>query len=173
MVFLLCIEPGVWRVFANVPEPLARLPRGTKVGAIHWQSSFHISDRVAAQEAFGRVVLAGDAAHLHAPVAARGINLGIEDAFAFAHCAADALRGDLKRLSEYGLLRHDVHARVVAGVRQADALGARSASSPRPLAPVCHASHHHVWADTSLHDRTRDRARSPNQGRSFLSRWAD
>jgi hypothetical protein len=39
-----------------------------------------------------------------------------EDAFVFAHCAADALRGDLKRLSEYGLLRHDVHARVVAGV---------------------------------------------------------
>ena len=116
MVFLLCIEPGVWRVFANVPEPLARMPRGSKVGEIHWQSTFHVSDRVAAREAFGRVVLAGDAAHLHAPVAARGMNLGIEDAFVFAHCATDALHGDLQRLTEYGLLRHDVHAGVVASV---------------------------------------------------------
>ena len=117
MVFLLCIEPGVWRVFANVPEPLARMPRGTKVGeGFTGNRPFMSVTAFAAREAFGRVVLAGDAAHLHAPVAARGINLGIEDAFVFAHCATDALHGDLQRLTEYGLLRHDVHAGVVAGV---------------------------------------------------------
>jgi 2-polyprenyl-6-methoxyphenol hydroxylase-like FAD-dependent oxidoreductase len=116
MVFLLCIEPGVWRLFGNLPELQARLPRGTKAGAIHWQSTFHVSDRVASCESVGRVVLAGDAAHVHAPVAARGMNLGIEDAFVFAHCAVDALQGNLKRLSDYGLIRHEVHARVVARV---------------------------------------------------------
>jgi 2-polyprenyl-6-methoxyphenol hydroxylase-like FAD-dependent oxidoreductase len=116
MVFLLCIEPGVWRVFGNVPELLARLPGGTKTGPIHWQSSFHVSDFIASRESVGRVVLAGDAAHIHAPVAARGMNLGIEDAFVFAHCALDALHGNLKRLSDYGLMRHEVHARVVARV---------------------------------------------------------
>jgi 2-polyprenyl-6-methoxyphenol hydroxylase-like FAD-dependent oxidoreductase len=116
MVFLLCIEPGVWRVFGNVPELLARLPGETKTGPIHWQSSFHVSDFIASRESVGRVVLAGDAAHIHAPVAARGMNLGIEDAFVFAHCALDALHGNLKRLSDYGLMRHEVHARVVARV---------------------------------------------------------
>jgi 2-polyprenyl-6-methoxyphenol hydroxylase-like FAD-dependent oxidoreductase len=116
MLFLLCIEPGVWRVFGNVPELLARLPRGANLGAIHWQSEFHVSDRVASREVIGRVVLAGDAAHIHAPVAARGMNLGIEDAFVFAHCAIDALHGNLKRMADYGVLRHDVHARVVSRV---------------------------------------------------------
>jgi 2-polyprenyl-6-methoxyphenol hydroxylase-like FAD-dependent oxidoreductase len=116
MVFLICIEPGVWRVFGNVPDLLAHLPRGTNAGKIHWQSSFYVSDRVASRESAGRVVLAGDAAHVHAPVAARGMNLGIEDAFVFAHCAVDALQGDLNRLADYDLLRHDVHARVVARV---------------------------------------------------------
>jgi 2-polyprenyl-6-methoxyphenol hydroxylase-like FAD-dependent oxidoreductase len=116
MVFLLRLEPGVWRLFGNLPDLLERLPRGTKAGAIHWQSSFHVSDRVASRESVGRVVLAGDAAHVHAPVAARGMNLGIEDSFVFAHCAVDALHGNLKRLSDYELMRHEVHARVVARV---------------------------------------------------------
>ena len=44
------------------------------------------------------------------------MNLGIEDAFVFAHCAVEALQGNLKRLSDYGLMRHEVHARVVARV---------------------------------------------------------
>jgi 2-polyprenyl-6-methoxyphenol hydroxylase-like FAD-dependent oxidoreductase len=116
LVFLLRIAPGVWRVFGNVPNVLARLPRGTEAGAVHWQSSFHISDRTASQDSVGRVLLAGDAAHIHAPVAARGMNLGIEDAFVFAHCATDALNGDPKRLSDYGALRHDVHVRVVGQI---------------------------------------------------------
>jgi 2-polyprenyl-6-methoxyphenol hydroxylase-like FAD-dependent oxidoreductase len=116
MVFLLCLEPGVWRLFGNLPGLLERLPRGTKAGAIHWQSTFHVSDCVASRESVGRVVLAGDAAHVHAPVAARGMNLGIEDAFVFARCAVDALHGNLKRLSDYGLMRHEVHARVVARI---------------------------------------------------------
>lgn len=116
LVFLLRIGSGVWRVFGNISDPLARLPHGTRAGAIHWQSSFHISDRVASRERVGRVALAGDAAHIHAPVAARGMNLGIEDAFVFAHCALDVLNGNAKRLSDYDRLRHDVHLRVVGHV---------------------------------------------------------
>jgi 2-polyprenyl-6-methoxyphenol hydroxylase-like FAD-dependent oxidoreductase len=77
MVFLLRLEPGVWRLFSNLPDLLERLPRGTKPGAIHRQSTFHVSDCVASRESVGRVVLAGDAAHIHAPVAARGMNLGM------------------------------------------------------------------------------------------------
>jgi 2-polyprenyl-6-methoxyphenol hydroxylase-like FAD-dependent oxidoreductase len=113
LVFLLCIGPGIWRVFGNVPDLLGRLPPGTSTGKVQWESSFHIADRVAKRESDGRVVLAGDAAHIHAPVAARGMNLGIEDAFVFAHCALDALNGNPKRLSDYNALRHDVHKHVV------------------------------------------------------------
>jgi hypothetical protein len=114
LVFMLCIHPGLWRVFANIAQPLDYLPPGVRPGAIEWQSSFHIGDRVAARESVGHIAIGGDAAHIHSPVGARGMNLGIEDAFVFAACAADALDGKASRLAEYGRLRHSVHEAVVA-----------------------------------------------------------
>ena len=33
----------------------------------------------------GNIYLAGDAAHIHAPIGGRGMNLGIEDVFVFSH----------------------------------------------------------------------------------------
>ena len=60
------------------------------------------------------MALAGDAARIHSPVGARGMNLGIEDAFVFAACAADLLGGEGDRLADYNRLRHPVHAKVVA-----------------------------------------------------------
>ena len=116
MVFMLCIRPGLWRVFGNIDGLLACLPPNAKPGAIGWQSSFHIGDRVAAHEVVGRIALAGDAAHVHAPVAARGMNLGIEDAFVFAYCAMDALGGDVGRLNDFGNIRHGVHTQVVSRI---------------------------------------------------------
>lgn len=116
MVFLLGIRPGLWRVFADVPEPLDRLPKETVVGEIEWQSTFHISHRLADREVVGRVALAGDAAHIHSPVAARGMNLGIEDAYVFAEYAAEALTGRWDRLEDYGRARHKVHSSVVSRI---------------------------------------------------------
>lgn len=109
LVFLLCIRDGVWRLFGDVPGLLGRLPPGTRAGDSVWQSSFHITHRMAEREVDGRVVIGGDAAHIHSPVAARGMNLGIEDAFVYAACAADALKGDLGRLGDYGRLRQIAH----------------------------------------------------------------
>jgi 2-polyprenyl-6-methoxyphenol hydroxylase-like FAD-dependent oxidoreductase len=43
-----------------------------------------VSYRVAETFVRGRVLLAGDAAHVHSPVGARGMNLGIEDAWTLA-----------------------------------------------------------------------------------------
>jgi len=102
LVFLLCIRDGLWRLFGNVPDLLEHLPPRTKAGRISWQSSFHIGHRVAAQDVVGHVAIAGDAAHIHSPVAARGMNLGIEDAYVFAKCAADELNGGGRRLADYG-----------------------------------------------------------------------
>ena len=118
LVFLLCIRDGAWRLFGDVPGLLGRLPPGTRAGEVIWQSTFHIAHRMAEREVVGRVVIGGDAAHIHSPVAARGMNLGIEDAYVFAACAADALNGNLARLADYGRIRQAAHRQVVTEVER-------------------------------------------------------
>jgi 2-polyprenyl-6-methoxyphenol hydroxylase-like FAD-dependent oxidoreductase len=118
LVFLLCIRDGVWRLFGDVPGLVGRLPPGTRAGEPVWQSAFHIAHRLAEREVDGRVVIGGDAAHIHSPVAARGMNLGIEDAYVFAACAADVLKGETTRLSDYGRLRQAAHRQVVSEVER-------------------------------------------------------
>jgi 2-polyprenyl-6-methoxyphenol hydroxylase-like FAD-dependent oxidoreductase len=44
------------------------------------------------------------------------MNLGVEDAYVFADCAADALAGQRSRLVNYAQLRHPVHRQVVRRV---------------------------------------------------------
>lgn len=112
-LFALRLSGNLWRVIGNGAEPLAALRRTSTLGSVTWQSQFHIGHRVAAQAAVGRVALGGDAAHIHSPIGARGMNLGIEDAYVYADCAADALAGNLDRLRDYAILRHAVHKEVV------------------------------------------------------------
>jgi len=45
-----------------------------------WLSRFHLHHRQTAHYRAGRVFLAGDAAHVHSPVGAQGMNTGIQDA---------------------------------------------------------------------------------------------
>jgi 2-polyprenyl-6-methoxyphenol hydroxylase-like FAD-dependent oxidoreductase len=118
LVFLLKIGDDAWRVFGNLSEPLSSLPLGTCPGQINWQSKFHVSHRVAAREAEGRIVLAGDAAHIHSPVAARGMNLGIEDAAAFAAAAERFLGGDVGAINRYADERHRLHKSVVKRIER-------------------------------------------------------
>ncbi|KQY91755.1 NAD(P)/FAD-dependent oxidoreductase [Brevundimonas sp. Root1423] len=93
------------------------LPPAWTIGTIHWQSDFRISHRMVEGMTVGRICLAGDAAHIHSPMGARGMNLGIEDAFVYAACAADFLRGEPGRLEDYNRIRHPVDAAVVDRVR--------------------------------------------------------
>lgn len=56
---------------------------GTDLG-IHsprWLSRFGDATRLVEQYRTGRVVLAGDAAHIHPPLGGQGLNLGVQDAF--------------------------------------------------------------------------------------------
>jgi 2-polyprenyl-6-methoxyphenol hydroxylase-like FAD-dependent oxidoreductase len=46
----------------------------------------------------GNVFLAGDAAHIHSPAGARGMNLGIEDACWLAWLISEGREGDYDRL---------------------------------------------------------------------------
>jgi 2-polyprenyl-6-methoxyphenol hydroxylase-like FAD-dependent oxidoreductase len=97
---------------------LEGLPPQWTPGTIHWKSDFHISHRMVERMTVGRICLAGDAAHIHSPIGARGMNLGIEDAFVFAACAADFLNGEAGRLEDYHRIRHPVDAAVVDRVRR-------------------------------------------------------
>jgi len=49
-----------------------------------WTSTFRISHRKVDHFRQGRVFLAGDAAHVHSPMGAQGMNAGIQDAFNLA-----------------------------------------------------------------------------------------
>ena len=53
---------------------------GVVVDRVNWFSTYHVHHRVAAQFRAGRAFLLGDAAHLHSPVGAQGMNTGLGDA---------------------------------------------------------------------------------------------
>jgi 2-polyprenyl-6-methoxyphenol hydroxylase-like FAD-dependent oxidoreductase len=100
----------VWRAMGNRPDPLSRLIQAEPAGPPIWTSSFHVSHQIAATLAASHVYLAGDAAHVHSPIGARGMNLGLEDAWVFA----ELVRTD--RLESYDRVRRPVDRRVVRRV---------------------------------------------------------
>ncbi len=118
---LLCLPfaGGVFRLITFGADPLADLPESWTAGTVHWRSEFRVSHRLAERLNVGRVCLGGDAAHIHSPMGARGMNLGIEDAFVFAACAVDFLNGQGDRLADYGRVRRQDDGAVVARVKAA------------------------------------------------------
>ena len=114
----------LWRVIGNRPHLLERLTVGRIVGPPLWTSTFGISHRINRRLAAGKVYFAGDAAHIHSPVGARGMNLGIEDAWIFAQLAR---RGELAR---YEPLRYPIDRGVV---RQVSIFSRIVACEPAPL----------------------------------------
>jgi 2-polyprenyl-6-methoxyphenol hydroxylase-like FAD-dependent oxidoreductase len=58
-----------------------------------WLTHFRLHHRQAAHYRAGRVFLAGDAAHIHSPVGAQGMNTGIQDAWNLAWKLALVARG--------------------------------------------------------------------------------
>lgn len=51
-----------------------------KITQSFWRSEFRVSERQVESYVHGRVVLAGDAAHIHSPAGGQGMNTGIQDA---------------------------------------------------------------------------------------------
>jgi 2-polyprenyl-6-methoxyphenol hydroxylase-like FAD-dependent oxidoreductase len=90
---------GFGRFVSNDPDVLDRLPPDAKVKSVVWQSTFRISFRQVSTYQQDNAFLAGDAAHIHSPVGARGMNLGIEDACWLAWLMAEG------RTQEYTALR--------------------------------------------------------------------
>ncbi|MFC8241885.1 rifampin monooxygenase [Streptomyces chartreusis] len=143
-------EDGVYRVVVpadGVAEDRASEPTlgefkrqlrataGTDFGAHspRWLSRFGDATRQAERYRVGRVLLAGDAAHIHPPTGGQGLNLGIQDAFNLGWKLAAAVRGRAPEglLDTYHAERHPVGAAVLANTRaQITLLG----SEPGPTA---------------------------------------
>ena len=78
-------------------------------------SRFTDMTRQAASYREGRVLLAGDAAHVHYPVGGQGLNLGVQDAVNLGWKLAQVVHGTAPEalLDTYGAERHPVAARVL------------------------------------------------------------
>ncbi|MCM2417021.1 rifampin monooxygenase [Streptomyces sp. RKAG293] len=84
-----------------------------------WLSRFGNAIRQAERYRVGRVLLAGDAAHIHPPAGGQGMNLGVQDAFNLGWKLAAAVNGWAPEglLDSYHAERHPVGARVLNNSR--------------------------------------------------------
>jgi 2-polyprenyl-6-methoxyphenol hydroxylase-like FAD-dependent oxidoreductase len=89
---------------------------GTKltVQQVHWSSVWRPNIRLAERYRSGNVFLAGDAAHVHPPTGAQGLNTGVQDAYNLGWKLAQVLSGAPEALLDtYEAERQPVAARVL------------------------------------------------------------
>ena len=89
-------------------------------------SSFTDMTRQAVVYRSGRVLLAGDAAHVHAPMGGQGLNIGVQDSVNLGWKLAQVVKGTspVSLLDTYQAERHPVGARVLQNTMAQRALGA-------------------------------------------------
>lgn len=129
MVVVAPLPGGVHRIVATVAEAPeqpsaayvqalldARGPHRERavVHEVMWGSRFRVHHRIADTYRAGRVLLAGDAAHVHSPAGGQGMNAGILDAMRLSESLVDALAGNAVALDSYGIERRPVAQQVVA-----------------------------------------------------------
>lgn len=85
-----------------------RAPGLSKVTGLAWSSRFRVHHRVADHYRAGRMLLAGDAAHVHSPAGGQGMNTGIQDGYALGRAFATG------QLDGYEARRRPIAQRVVA-----------------------------------------------------------
>lgn len=83
---------------------------GWKVTQCHWTSDFGVNERQIEQYVHGRILLAGDAAHVHSPAGGQGMNTGIQDAANLAWKLALVYKGAASSslMDTYQTERHPV-----------------------------------------------------------------
>jgi rifampicin monooxygenase len=109
-------DRGVPPTLEEVRQQL-RAVAGTDLG-VHsprWLSRFGDATRLAERYRTGRVLLAGDAAHVHPPAGGQGLNLGIQEAFNLGWKLAAEVAGWAPEglLDSYHAERHPVAADVL------------------------------------------------------------
>ena len=104
------------------------------VSALHIATTWTDRARQATAYRNGRVLLAGDAAHIHAPLGGQGLNLGLGDAMNLGWKLADTVQGNAPQglLDSYQTERHPLGAQVLDWSR-AQVLVMRPEPSARAL----------------------------------------
>ena len=121
------LPEGRWRLIADLPPDQApidqspslaewqtlmdeRCPVKATLSDPLWTANYRIHRRLVSQFREGRAFLVGDAAHVHSPVGAQGMNTGIQDAFNLAWKLALVTQGvaDVGLLDTYQAERYPV-----------------------------------------------------------------
>jgi 2-polyprenyl-6-methoxyphenol hydroxylase-like FAD-dependent oxidoreductase len=91
----------------------------TELKTLRWGTRFSDATRQLTDYRSGRVLFAGDAAHIHSPIGGQGINLGVQDAMNLGWKLAAHVqdRAPAGLLDTYHAERHPVAARVLATTR--------------------------------------------------------
>jgi 2-polyprenyl-6-methoxyphenol hydroxylase-like FAD-dependent oxidoreductase len=130
------LESGRAPGLDHVQAVLDRLaPEPTTASELRWSSVFRISHRLVNRYSRGRVFVAGDAAHIHPPTGAQGMNTGVQDAWNLAWKLALAVSGTAgpRLLDSYDAERRPVGEEVVGRtVRHATAGGVQADPDDRP-----------------------------------------
>ncbi|MFD0026481.1 FAD-dependent oxidoreductase [Streptomyces sp. NPDC058382] len=133
-------EPGKWRLLDTAETSYggddtmvarrfsAKISTGTgRPAVVHspsWVSVFTIQQRMIGRMRSGRVLLAGDAAHVHSPASGQGMNTGVQDAVNLSWKLAAVLRGEAPDsfLDTYSAERVPVGAELLRTTRMATML---------------------------------------------------
>ncbi|WP_188192175.1 FAD-dependent monooxygenase [Nonomuraea sp. SYSU D8015] len=137
-------RPGYVRIVLDEPEPPADrdepvrlayfqqvldhvLGRSVRLREPRWLTRFSDAARQADRYVAGRVVLAGDAAHIHPPAGAVGVNVALADAVNLGWKLAATVLGHAPDglLDSYHRERHEAGARVLRTTRALAVLGRR------------------------------------------------
>ncbi|HEV8557327.1 MAG TPA: FAD-dependent monooxygenase [Actinophytocola sp.] len=102
-----------------------------------WVSAFGDATRQVTEYRRGRVLLAGDSAHVHLPAGGQGMNTSIQDSYNLGWKLAAVLRGDAPEslLDTYHTERHEAGARMLANT-QAQSLLVLGGAEVQPLRAV-------------------------------------
>lgn len=111
-----------------------RAPSGVEVRALHWSTYFRIHHRQVAQLRVGRIVIAGDAAHIHSPFGGQGMNTGLHDVWNLVWKLDLVLhgRGNEQLLASY----NDERRPVIRNVIETTHLLTRALGTPSRLAQI-------------------------------------
>jgi 3-(3-hydroxy-phenyl)propionate hydroxylase len=89
------------------------VPRQQPYEVTH-STAYRVHERVASSYVLGRMMIAGDAAHVNNPLGGMGLNGGIHDAFNLSRTLTEVIRGaPLETLERYGRQRRKVALEVV------------------------------------------------------------
>lgn len=121
----------------HLQEVLRRVSNtNVAISTLHIASTWTDRARQATSYRNGRILLAGDAAHIHAPLGGQGLNLGLGDAMNLGWKLAATIHGKAPEglLDSYGTERHPIGAQVLDWSRAQAAI-----MKPEPNARALHA----------------------------------